>query len=201
MGFRKNRVKRRLGIPRDVDLVTWTVADYRGMRVPGPPLVGVAYAAAYLGLTDGRLWLTKAGALRQFDVRDMVMVSTEERPRGAIRIDFRHGEPLVVVVADDGRFARELGAQIAVYDRQLQMDAEAALGLPDRSPDLVARAELARRRSEQLTNMAGTDRFVRKVAEGLVDEERELLHEAQVQALRQLRSALLATQLTERASN
>ncbi len=201
MGFRSNRVRRILGVPQDVVLRAWALADYRGMRVPGPPLVGVAYSAPYVGLAGGQLWLTKAGARRQFALEDMVMVSAEFRPKGAIRVDFLEGEPLVVLVVDDGRFCDKLQAEISAYDRELQMDAEVALGLPDRSPELVARAEIARRRSEDLTRMAGTDRFVKMVAEGFVDEERELLHEAQVNALRQLRHALLATQLVDRASS
>ncbi len=198
MGFRSNRVKRHLGVPRDMELRAWALADYRGMRIPGPPLAGVSYSAPYVGLADRRLWLTKAGARRQFAIADMVMVSAEARPKGAMRVDFLDGEPLVVLVADDGRFVEEMRAELAAYDRQLQMDAESALGLPDRSPELVARAEVARRRSDELTRMAGTDRFVKRVAEGLIDEERELLHEAQVHALRQLRGALLATQLVDR---
>lgn len=198
MGFRSNRVKRHLGIPRDVELRAWALADYRGMRIPGPPLDGVSYSAPYVGIADGRLWLTKAGARRQFAIEDMVMVSVEPRPKGAVRVDFMEGESLVVLVVDDGRFAETLRAGLAAYDRQLQMDAETALGLPDRSPELVARAEVARRRSDELTRMAGSDRFVKMVAEGLIDEERELLHEAQVHALRQLRGALLATQLVDR---
>jgi len=167
------------------------------MRIPGPPLVGVAYSVPYVGLADRRLWITKAGAKRQFPVEDMVMVTADPRTNGVLRVDFVEGDPLVVMVVDDGGFRRRLEAELTALDRRLQMGAESALGIPDGSPDLAVRLEEARRHSNGSPGPATSDHAVTTVSDGVVVEEQLLLHEAQVDALRKLRKALLASQTAD----
>ncbi len=201
MFARERRLKRRMGIPAELVLRCWALAEYRGMQVPDPPLPGVRYTPPYLALTDGALWLTRAGATRRYPVEDIVMVATEHPATDRIRVDFMEGEPLLIRVNDGGRFASTVEAAIQEYDKRLQLDATSALGLPEPAPELVAKAKQARTRSDQLMAAAGGDQVARRAAEGHLAEERALWHEAQVDALRQLRRALWATQVGAESGN
>lgn len=188
------RRKRLLGVPADIRLEAWANAEFGFHELPTRPFRGAHRMPASIGLAGDRLWLSKAGASHDVPIEDIVMLSVERRPRGAVRVEFMEGEPLVVLAADGGRLLSMLGAALARYDRQLQMGAQVALGVPAPSPDLAARIDTVRQRAEDLRRLGGDDRFVRLVADGYADEEGRLLHEAQVDALRDLRRALLATQ-------
>lgn len=111
------------------------------------------------------------------------------RPAGRL-----HGPvPLTVLVTDGGVFYRRLTIELGAFDTRLQMEAPFAFGLPDLPPEVLAAAERARQRSAQLLDEGDDDPVVRLAAERHVADARELLHEAQVMALRAQRADLLAT--------
>ncbi len=193
MIWRAGKVRRRLGIPPEQSLLTWAVADYRGMQVPGEPLAPRNYWPPYLALTEHDLWLSSAGAVRRYPLEDVVMASIAPSPAGALRVDFTSGDPLVVLVGDGGRFYQRLTLELETYDTQLQMEAPFALGLPDLPPELVAAAERAERRSAELLTGHGDDPIFRLAAEQHASDAREMLHLAQVAALRSQRAELLAS--------
>jgi hypothetical protein len=184
-------VRRRLGIPPDQRLLAWAMADYRGMQVPAPRLTPVKYRPPYLALTPEALWLSNAGDIHRYPFEDVVLASIAPRPVGAMRIDFMDGDPLVALVADGGTFYGRLLFELRAFDTQLQMEAPFALGLPDLPPDLLAAAERAERRSVQLLAEHGDDPTFRIAAERHAADAREMLHEAQVTALRAQRAELL----------
>jgi hypothetical protein len=190
--WRAGKVRRRLSIPADQRLLAWALANYRGMQVPPPPLTPKKYWPPYLALTPEALWLSNAGDTRRYPIEDIVLASLAPRPRGAFRVDFMAGEPLVVLVADDGTFYDRLLFELLAFDTQLQMDAPFALGLPDLPPDLLAAAERAERRSAQLLAEHGDNPTFRLAAEQHAADARELLHQAQVTALRAQRADLLS---------
>ncbi len=177
--WRATTVRRRLGIPRDCLLIAWTQGDYRGMQVPGEPMVPVRYWPPVLALSAEWLWLSKAGAVRRFALEDVVLVSVATRPRGALRIDFMEGGPLVIRI-DDEYFRNRLNLEIQRRDERLQMAAPAALGLPELPAEPLAEAAELRRRAEQLQERAGDNLQVRIEAEDLLDAARETLQQAQV---------------------
>jgi hypothetical protein len=120
--------------------------------------------------------VSRSGATRRYDLEDVVMASLAGQPDGALRVDFMTGGPLVVMVRDGGDFYDRVVHAVRGVDRQLQMEAPVALGLPDLSARTVA--------------AHGTDRgTVQRFPDGVSD----VLHGAQVIALRELRSALRAS--------
>ncbi len=193
MDWRAGKVRRRLGIPLDEPLLAWAMADYRGMRVPPPRMVPTKFWPPCVALTSQALWLSNAGATRRFPVREIVLVSLASSPEGALRVDFMSGDPLIVSVADDGSFFGRLGFEVRSLDTQLQMGAREARGVPTPSPELVAAAERAERRAAQLRAEYGDDPGLCHEADRHSADARDLRHEARVQALRALRTELLAS--------
>jgi hypothetical protein len=193
VNWRAGKVRRRLGIPADQTLLAWVVADYRGMQVPGPLMTPLRYWPPYLALTERELWLSSAGATRRYPFEEIVLASLAPDPTGALRVDFTSGDPLVVLVADGGEFRGQLDFELRAFDTRLQMQAPVALGLPDLPPELVAAAELAEHRSAQLLIEHGDDPAFRLASERFASDSREMLHHAQVIALRAQRADLLAS--------
>jgi hypothetical protein len=161
--------------------------------VPGQPLGHLHRGPSYVALTEQKLWLSSAGATRCYPFEDVVMVSIATLPAGAVRVDFMAGDPLVVLVADGGGFYDRLVLELEAFDTKLQMEAPFALGLHDPPPELLAAAERADRRSVQLLTQHGDDPTFRIAAEQHAADAREMLHQAQVAALRSQRAELLAS--------
>jgi hypothetical protein len=174
MVWRAGTVRRRLGIPRGEPLLAWAAADHRGMRVPDPLTGPVRPWPPYVVLTDRSLWVGHRGATHRFALEDVVMASIVDEPDGALRVDFLAGDPLVVLVLDGGVLHDRLVREIRAIDRRLQLAAPRALGLPDLSLGAVA--------GDGVLPGAGS--------RGEPPEAAELLHEAQLIALRELRTAL-----------
>jgi hypothetical protein len=198
--MRTSTVRRRLAIPHGEPLLAWALAEYRGMRVPGPPMVPSKHWQALVALTPDSVWLSSAGDLRRFPLGEIVLASEARQPAGALRIDFAQGDPLVVLVADRGGFASRLRGEIRSFDKALQMRAPRALGMPDLPPDLVAQAGRAMRRANELRAAAGDDPAIDVEAQQSLDAARDLNHQARLAAVRELRGALLG-QLDDHAAS
>ncbi len=177
MAWRASKVRRRLGIPSEEPLLAWAVADHRGMRVPGRLAGPVRPWPPYVALTDCALWVGQRGATHRFGLDDIVLASIVDHPEGALRVDFLTGDPLVVLLVDGGALHHRLAHEIRAIDRRLQLEAPIALGLPDLSFVSV-----------EGDDAAPTTGF-RYEPEGAA----ELLHEAQLIALRELRTTLSAS--------
>jgi len=110
----------------------------------------------YVALTDGALWLTRGGVAWRVALEDVVLatvvgasdgspaVTPDPVPDGALRVDFVSGDPLVLLVVDGGVFQDRLAREIYALDRELQRGAPGASvigglrpdrGVPARGPD------------------------------------------------------------------
>ena len=98
-----------------------------------PRMVPVHYWPPCVALTDRALWLSNAGATRRFPLDHIVLASPAPSPDGAMRVDFMSGDPLIVLVVDNGSFWGRLGRAIRAVDVRLQMAAPDALGVPELS--------------------------------------------------------------------
>jgi hypothetical protein len=188
---RAGTIRRRLGIPRPIPLLASAEADDRGLQIPCPPAVPTRDWPSYVAVTPDALWTSVAGTTTRFAVEDMVMASSTRGPSGTVCVDFLGGGPLVATVKDDGTLLEQLRRVLRVYDRELQMRAPRALGIPQLPPVAVAEADHARRQAEQLLATAGDDVAVRQAAERLEARAWEILHGSRVEALRELRRDLL----------
>ena len=168
------------------------MADYRGMQVPMPRMVPVHYWPPCVALTDRALWLSNAGATRRFPLDHIVLASPAPSPDGAMRVDFMSGDPLIVLVVDNGSFWGRLGRAIRAVDVRLQMAAPDALGVPELSPEKLAAAERAETRAHWLLAEYGDVPNLRLEAARHAEDARALRHEARVDALREQRTELLA---------
>ncbi|MGD0881812.1 MAG: hypothetical protein ABSB09_09620 [Acidimicrobiales bacterium] len=193
MNWRAGKVRRRLGIPSDEPLLAWAMGEYRGLRVPPPHMMPLKFWPPCVALTSRTLWLSNAGATRRYPVRDIVLVSSASSPEGALHVDFMSGDPLIISLVDDGTFFRRLTFEVRSVDKQLQMQARDARGVPALPPELVAAAERAERRAAQLRAEYGDDPGLCLEADRHASDARELRHEARVQALRALRAELLTS--------
>ncbi len=174
MVWRAGTVRRRLGIPRGEALLAWAAADHRGMRVPGTLTGPVRSWPPCVALTDRSLWVGHRGATHRYGLEDVVLASIVDVPDGALRVDFLAGDPLMVLVLDGGVLHDRLVHEIRAIDRRLQLEAPRAFGLPDLSLGCIA--------GDGAVPGAGARREPADTA--------ELLHEAQLIAVRELRTAL-----------
>lgn len=187
--WRATTVRRRLAIPSDVPLLAWAQGDYRGMQVPGRPMLPIRYWPPVLALSPEWLWVSRAGAVRRFALDDVVIASVATRPRGALRLDFMEGGPLVVLIHDDARFRTQLDREIERRNAKVPMGAPTAPGVIELPVELLDEVAELGRRSELLQARAGGDLRAGVEADRLLDAAHERLHQARVVAARARRSA------------
>ena len=192
MSWSGRRVRRRLGIPRDERLLAWATADPQGMRVPGRMAGPVRRWPAHVALTDEALWVGRAGASRRFDLEDVILASEAERPEGALRVDFRSGDPLVVTVLDGGSFHYHLVREIRLVERRLRREATRTAGFFGPSLGLLLAAERGGAPPTPGPQPGGPDGGAGDVPSS--DGSFDLLREAEVIARRELRRVLTGTQ-------
>ena len=192
MEWRVRRIRRRLKIPPDEPLHAWVMVDYQGLRNPAPELYPASPLPPCLALTGAALWLSNAGGSRRIALEDIVMASVAPTSPGDLRVDFMKDEPLLVHPLDDGTFLQKLISEIQTLDRRLQMQAPRAHGFPELPVEMVAAAEAERGWAAQLLAENGADPDYQRAALRHEAEAVEFIHEAQVAALRTLRTELLS---------
>ncbi len=130
-------VRRRTGLSRDASILVTARGDYRGLRVPGPVSAGTRWHARLdVVLLPGELRIAGNGGIWRYRVADMVQVAPDPVAAGAIRVEFLHGDPLVVTVRDGGTLLAELRRQLEGYERALRATGgTAALLTPDHVVD------------------------------------------------------------------
>ena len=190
MVWSASRVRRRLGIPREEELLVWARAAADGFQVPGAPMVPCRRWPMQVVLTERALWVSRAGAARRFALEDVVMASLIDRPDGALRVDFLWGDPLVVLVVDGGSLYHRLVRELRAIDQQLRREAPPALGFPDLPRVMPVRVEGTRTHPSRVSRPDGDDLLVGPGSGRPPTEASDLLHEAQVIVLRELRLAL-----------
>ncbi len=178
MVWSASKVRRRLQIPGGEHLLAWARAEPEGLRVPAPATGPMRRWAPLLALTEDALWVCRSGAVSRFGLDRVVMASIVDLPDGALRVDFLTGDPLVALVADGGAFAHCLTREIRAFDRRLQ---RSAAEVPWTRPGSGG----VRHPGSRDPAHASTDRAL---PHG--DEARDLLREAELIVLRELRTAL-----------
>jgi hypothetical protein len=129
---------------------------------------------------------------RRYPITGMVLASVSWHPQGALRVDFAEGEPLVILVEDDGTILECLRCQIWDYDTALRLRAPPLLAVPEMSPVLMAEAEVEWNTAERLLTDAGESTSIRREAARSMMRARELRHQATVDGVRSMRRSLLA---------
>ena len=162
--------------------------DYRSLRLPGASWPRVRWRPRVaVTVTRGDLWVVGNHETLRYPVDDMVLASYGTDPRGAVRVDFLEGEPLIVRLDDDGSVLEALRHQIWECEKQVLLDGSGLDWALDVSPVQLAQADALFTMAMTGTGGPVGRRLGRAEREALLQRSEILRREARVAALRRRR--------------
>ncbi len=193
-GEATDRRGRATGVPEDRAVLATAHGDYRSLLLPGTSWPRARWHQrpdVVVAVTPSEFWVSGDHGSRRYPIVDMVLASYGSSPRGALRIDFLEGDPLIVKLDDDGSVLEALRHQIWECEKQFLLDGGDPAWTLEVSPTRLAEADAL-----LITAMAEPGpppgrRLTRSEREELLRRSEAIRREARVDALRRRRRHLL----------
>lgn len=162
--------------------------NYLGLRLPGQPVRTYKAVAKLTAIaTADSLWIQASGGIWHYPIASMVQAAYRSSPKGLICVDFLNGDPLFVMLRDDGKILDVLRRAIWEHEKSLLGESSDREWNLDLSPALLAEAEEAINSAIQLRVKPDCTYRDRYEAARLMNEADDLRWSARIEALRRRR--------------